>query len=330
MEEVSVRPCKVLKDSRIGKSVLTFEKTPLDFLDKDLFYNQPTFTVNKYHENDEKIRSRVESYLSKISDFMPRKKLFGGIRNRLKEYRYCVQTDIHRTSYMFSLDLCLELIKKYVEDEEISQYLQSFFTRIAEIEKERYMYLSDFSLRLITLFVIKMMPPDFTFSVFVDDVIFFGNDMKKLESQINAFGKILQGHNLVLNNFKTVYTDTVKESLIMLHTVIHTPRHVLDIKLMDYLDDQVMEEDEITLFKSSLDISQYVLKKQKEYGVYNINIGIIESDSLIYRLFTKTIRSLILSNTYTYKPNTFVCYNLVENLIKGSEAPYYRCWIKKD
>lgn len=245
-------------------------KEPCPLIDANKFYNQKKFAPTLYKECNDDLSQLVMRYLKK---HVPSLNLTCFVKRTValtRKYRYCMQTDLQRAWYIFDFSNIERLILKYIEDESIALYLISFYERIAMVEEEDYLYISNYSQYIFILFLKDTIPKNIKFSSFYDDIIVFGHSMDALVQTYQTISNVMIEKKMIPNDKKTIYTDITKNSLIMLNTVISVPTDTFDSRLKAYIEEKIDNDKPVNLYSITTDIHLYinrsVLKSDKPYS----------------------------------------------------------------
>lgn len=308
LEHDVVLPCKDLPSKRIKR-----------FKDGKLIFNY-------YTDTNVEMKSKAEAILKKNMNYLTFKDFLSRLKTLSKRYRYFIQTDIIGAFYNFSFNDIAETLYYNVKDNELRKYIYGFYVYIRNThEMNEYLYISDYSRYIFTLFLQRIFKNKNMISI-VDDIILYGDDMDELKKMFKEFSVTLSEFRLYFNREKTFYLDTFYDSIYIFKTIVSVPAcNILDNRVMDKIKDSIAKGEKIKVFELTDLIYNYikVLKLERKEPRYKTNtlIGIEyhKNISLCKKLFYDMFEYFSVSKTV----NNNLRYVPLEKVINTKKDIYY-------
>lgn len=281
---------------------------------------------NYYSDLNIKTKTKNEEVLKKRIDYNNFKDFLTKVKALTKNYRYFIQTDIIGAFYNFSFESIFNTLYELINDKEVCEYIFGFYKHIRDLyETYEYLYISDYSRYIFTLFLQSILKKKNIISM-VDDIILFGDDMDELKKLFKDVSIILSNYNLYFNLEKTFYIDTFYDSIYIFKTIVTVPRcNVLDNRIISIIRESVLKGEKIKVYELNDIIYSYIkiLKLELEEVLNKpnpvIRIEYYKGISLYKKIFYDIFEYFSISKSV----NNNLRYIPLEKILNAKKDIYY-------
>jgi hypothetical protein len=281
---------------------------------------------NYYSDMNIEMKVKTENVLKKRIDYINFKDFLAKVKNLTKNYRYFIQTDIIGAFYNFSFESIFNTLNDVIKDKNVCKYIFGFYIHIRDLyEKYEYLYISDYSRYIFTLFLQSIFKNKNIISM-VDDIILYGDDMDELKKVFKEVSIILSNYKLYFNRDKTFYIDTFYDSIYIFKTIVSVPHcNILDNRIISKIKESVLKGEKIKVYELNDLIYNYIriLKSELEELLNNSNsvirIEYYKNISLYKKIFYDIFEYLSISKTV----NNNLRYVPLEKMLNTKKDIYY-------
>lgn len=281
---------------------------------------------NYYSDLNIDMKTKVESVLKKRIDYINFKDFLAKVKDLTKNYRYFIQTDIIGAFYNFSFESIFNTLHDLIKDKDVCEYIFGFYIHIRDLyEKYEYLYISDYSRYIFTLFLQSIFKDQNIISM-VDDIILYGDDMEELKKIFKDISIVLSNFKLYFNRDKTFYIDTFYDSIYIFKTIVSVPRcNILDNKITSKIRDIIIKGEKIKVYELNDIIYNYIkilkseLSEMPNTSPPLIRIEYYKGLSLYKKIFYDLFEYLSISKTV----NNNLRYVPLEKMLNTKKDIYY-------